>query len=120
MQNLSINAQKLLAEIKTRSLWEGEAINVLFPKPQYIGTLDPNYDTDTKIKVQTNYWQWEENLYGNGSCRPVNGSHVDFKMNVDKSYDAVTYEAVKELKAAGLLESKNGGFNNYSYHYIGN
>jgi hypothetical protein len=112
---LSLNAEKLLQAVKSSNLWETEAITVLFPKPSYVGTMDPNYTTEEKINIQTAFWQWEENLYGNGSTRPVNGTSVNFEMNVSESYADTTMKAVKELKKAGLIVAKNAGYNTYYY-----
>lgn len=116
MTNLSDNAQKLLEALKIKSLWAQDAICVLFPKPQYVGTMDPAYTTDEKISIQKTYWQWDVNLYGIESVRPVNGHSVIFIKTVDTDYSKVTYNAMKELKDAGLAYSKNCGYNEYSYH----
>ena len=119
MQTLSNNAKVLLAAIKDKSMWEGDTINVLFPKPPYVGTLDAGYTEDEKIRIQSIYWQWDINLYGNAAIRPVNGESVQFEMNVPKCYADVTRDAIKELLSAGLITSHNGGYNTYSYHYAG-
>jgi hypothetical protein len=116
---LSKNAEKLLTAIKQNNLWENKAIEILFPKPQYIGTMDPNFTPQAKIIIQTDYWQWDCNLYGCDTNRPVNGVSTDFKMSTDKSYADITMEAIKELKAAKLIVTKNAGYNTYYYQYTG-
>lgn len=100
---LSNNAQTLLKAIKESNLWEEKAIDVLFPAPVY------------SRETAADYWQNEANKFGYSVIRPVNGQSVEFFMNIEKSQDVITYEAVKELKAAGLIISKNAGYNTYYY-----
>lgn len=106
---LSENAQKLLTAIKANNLWEEKAIEVLFPKPVY------------SKENQAEYWQHEANTWGNisGVSRPVGNESIVFMPNVERTFEAVTYDAVKELKAANLIEAKNAGYNTYYYKYIG-
>ena len=102
---LSTNAQMLLSAIKNNSLWEQDAIKVLFPAPVY-----------TK-ETAAAYWQWDVNLYGNPNSRPVNGESVFFTPTAN--YADITQSAVKELKAQDLIRSANNGYNDYAYHYTG-
>jgi hypothetical protein len=104
---MTTNAKKLLAVIKSRNIWETEAINILFDKPEY--------SRESAFEV----WQFEANTYGYAVNRPVNGVNTDFAMNVERSFADQTMDAVKELKAIGLLQSINCGYNNYSYRYVG-
>lgn len=117
MQNDKIitdNAKKVFTALKVASMWEGDLIKVLFPKPEY--------SKETAASV----WQWEVNMYGRigKDCynmeRPVNGESVLFTPTVEKSYWDITREAVYELKALGLLTIKNNGYNEYSYHVKNN
>lgn len=113
---LSTNATVLLEALKINSLHAQNAIYILFPKPQYVGTMDNSFTTEEKIQIQTAYWQWDCNLYGIASIRPVNGIGVHFYKNVDIDYSAVTVAAIRELKDNGLAYSKNIGYNEYAYH----
>lgn len=113
---LSENAAKLLSALRQRPLHEQDAIKVLFPEPKYIGTLDPDFDTETKESVQKAYWQWDVNLYGQNHSRPVNGTHFYFIATAN--YSDVTYAAYKELKEAGYAYSSNNGYNTYTYRLI--
>lgn len=115
---LSDNATKLLNYLKSGSMWDSKAIDVLFPPVPYVGTLDPNYSEEDKKAIQTAHWQRDVNLYGNANERPVLGVSIRFEPT--DNYANKTMEAVKELKAAGLMKSVNDGFNNYAYHYTGN
>lgn len=116
---LSAHATKLLTALKIADVWEENAINVLFPKPQYVGTMDPDFTEQAKINIQTSFWQWEVNLYGYANDRPVNGTLVHFELNEAKSYSDTTRTAFIELKKAGLAVAKNAGYNTYYYQYTG-
>lgn len=111
---LSANAQKLYEALKTNgSMGEDKAIEILFPKPLYVGTMDPNYSTEEKEKIQREYWQHDINFYGIANSRPVNGVSVDFVPTAN--YSDITSEAWRELKKAGLGYAKNIGYNVYVY-----
>jgi hypothetical protein len=103
MNNLSINAQTILAALKNQSIWEQQATDLLFPNPVYTS------------ESQAAYWQHEANKYGTTNERPVADGFVLFHQIVPKSYFDITMEAVSELKAARLIEARNNGYNEYYY-----
>lgn len=119
MAALSTKAVKLLEALKKADVWEEKAIEILFPKPQYVGTMDPNFTAQAKINIQSMYWQWEANLFGIATDRPVNGVTTHFELNEPMSYASVTRDAFIELKKAGLAIAKNAGYNTYRYQYTG-
>lgn len=116
MNTLTDNAKKLYDALKLSSIWEDDAIKVLFPQPKYLSSKDTdNYSEDEIKAAQMAYWQWDANLYsGKDTIKPVLGQSVTFTPT--ENYFDITNAAWKELKAAGLGYSKNGGYNNYSYH----
>lgn len=104
MNNLSNNAQKLLAYLKaTNGAWKGNCMDHLFDKPVYASNAD----------VQRIYWQWEANAYGGESNMPVASESVLFKQNIERNYSRLTSDAYQELKAAKLADERNNGYNEY-------
>jgi hypothetical protein len=114
---LSSNAQKLYEFLlQTGGAWENKCIEALYPKPPYVGTLDPNYSDDQKKNIQEAYWQWEVNCNGMTIGRPVLGINVEFISNADYSKDISA--AYQELRKSGLADEKNSGFNDYYFYPI--
>jgi hypothetical protein len=105
MKTLSDNAQKLYNVIKSGSIWEDNAITILFPKPIY------------SKETAAEFWQYEANMYGNQTNKfPVNGVLIEFKINIPTCYKDISMQAITELKNEGLIYAKNNGYNSYSYH----
>lgn len=112
--NLSANARKLYQAMKEGPIWEDKAINVLFPPPAYIASIDLRYPKSEIRNAQMIFWQYIADRYGHSITRPVFGISQIFYSSAN--YAAITHAAFLELKNAGIICSRNDGVNYYSYH----
>lgn len=100
---LSENAQKLNAHLqKNGGAWMQNLIKAIWPEPKYISN---------DAEAQTAYWQWDVNMYGCITERPVCGNSVLFTPT--DNYSSKISAAYQELRKAGLAGERNNGYNEY-------
>ena len=102
MRNLSKLAEDLLKYlVETDGAWENYCVQALFPRGNYVSNGD-----------NSAYWQWEANAYGVS----INRLGKEYNPTVEVSYNALTSQAYGELRAAGLADEKNSGYNDYFFY----
>lgn len=106
---LSTTATKLLAYLQaTGGAWENNCMDHVFEKPEYASNPD----------AQRAYWQWQANAYGCVDNMPVGPDSISFGRTIDRKYSLQLSDAYQELKAAGLADERNSGFNDYFFYPI--
>lgn len=109
LTELSPQAKNLYEQLKKhgRPIHESNMIKLIFPEPKY---------TSGDENAQREYWVWDVSLYGGERTRPVGSNSETFRCEPSDSYFNKVYSLYKELKNAGLVDSYNGGYNEFYFY----
>jgi hypothetical protein len=112
---LSENASKLLSILNTTGgAWEGTLIELMFEKPQF-----PKSDDPQAREKRIAHWQYCVNMYGNPHNYHVgNGEFMDFEPTAN--YGSILSAAYQELRKLGLAKESNSGYNDYFFYPVSN
>lgn len=102
---LSDNAKKLYSLlVQTGGAHEEHLIDMMFSKPIYVAG-----------EQNSEYWQYDANIYGNERTMTFNGITTTYTKNVDVDFAKQVSMAYQELKKAGMAYERNNGYNCYTF-----